>query len=141
MEEPVDPIRTTHRLLLRTFWKLQRAIRNRLEQFGITHPQYSVLVRVNEDGVPLTRLADKMYSDISTVNGIVNRLEKQGYVKRERCTADRRVVYIKLTPEGMALRQKVMPIHRRHIEERYAVLSDDELATLQELLKKLAGNL
>ncbi|HHW10303.1 MAG TPA: MarR family transcriptional regulator [Firmicutes bacterium] len=141
MEEPVDPIRTTHRLLLRTFWKLQRAIRNRLEEFGITPPQFSVLVRVGEEGVPLTRLADKMYSDISTVNGIVNRLEKQGLVKRERCTSDRRVVYIKLTPEGLALRQRVMPVHLQHIEERYAVLSAEELATLQELLKKLAGNL
>ncbi len=137
----VDQVRATHRQLLRTYWKLQRAINNRLEPFGITGQQFSLLLRVSEEGVPLTQLAEKLAADISTVNGIVNRLEKQELVCRERCTDDRRVVYVKLTPAGRSLRQQAMPEHHQLMQEKYDVLAAEELNLLYELLRKLAGNL
>lgn len=137
----LDQERLTHRILLRTFWKLQRAINNRLEPFGLTGQQFSVLVRIGEEGVPLTQLAERLFSDVSTVNGLVNRLEKQGLIYRERSTNDRRVVYVKLTPAGRDVRQRALPEHRQHMQERYGVFNTEELSTLQELLKKLSANL
>ena len=137
----LDQERLTHRILLRTFWKLQRAINNRLEPFGLTGQQFSLLVRVSEEGVPLTQLAERLFSDVSTVNGLANRLEKQGLIYRERCTSDRRVVYVKLTQAGRDVRQRALPEHHQHMQERYGVLNAEELATLQELLKKLSTHL
>jgi DNA-binding MarR family transcriptional regulator len=131
----------THRLFQRTYWKLQRTMRIWLEPFGLTPAQYGVLVRINEEGVPLTKTAEAMYSDLSTVNGIVNRLEREGYVRRERCTSDRRVVFVKLTKAGLELRERVKPLHRQGLYERYSVLTPDELAQLTAILRKLAGNL
>lgn len=141
MAAQIDQVRATHRLLLRTYWKLQRAINNRLEPYGLTGPQFGVLVRTTEEGVPLTQLAERLFSDVSTVNGIVNRLENQGLVERRRCTEDRRVVFVQLTSAGRITRQQAMPEHHQHMQERYGVLTDSELATLQQLLKKLMSNL
>ena len=127
----------TNRQLNHTFWKLQRAMRTRLEPFALTPRQYSLLVHVGEEGTAFTDLAEHMYADLSTVNGIVNRLEKQGYLVRERCLSDRRVVLIRLTAEGKELRQRVVPYHHAQIHEIYAGLSEQELQDLRALLARL----
>lgn len=131
----------THRQLNHTFWKLQRAIRARLESFALTPRQYGVLVHVNQQGVALTDIAEHMYSDLSTINGIVNRLEKQGFVKRERSTSDRRVVLVKLTETGRNLKNRAVPDHHAHIQELYVGFSEQELRDLQALLQRLFHSL
>jgi DNA-binding MarR family transcriptional regulator len=41
------------------------------------------------------------------VTGIIDRMEREGLVLRERSTSDRRVVYIKLTPKGKELARSI----------------------------------
>lgn len=126
-----------HKQLTRTFWRVHRSIRSLLEPWGVTPRQYTLLLHVSEEGVALTDLASHMNADLSTANGIVNRLEKGGYVERERCTCDRRVVLVKLTRKGRELREKVVPELDTQIGNWYAELTEDELNQLYELLARL----
>ncbi|NLN19276.1 MAG: MarR family transcriptional regulator [Firmicutes bacterium] len=127
----------THRQLTLTFWRIHRAIRTHLEPWGITSRQYNLLSHVNEEGVTLTDLAAHINADLSTATGIVNRLEKAEYVTRQRCKSDRRVVKVRLTVKGRALRDSVAPELEQQISDWYSVLSDEELKKLCELLSRL----
>jgi DNA-binding MarR family transcriptional regulator len=48
-----------------------------------------------------------MYLHPSTISGVVDRLEKKGYLVRDRGQEDRRVVMVQLTPKGKRLIRKV----------------------------------
>jgi MarR family transcriptional regulator, organic hydroperoxide resistance regulator len=78
--------------------------------FQITAPQLGVLHVV--DRHPDSTLGDVgrlMYLHISTVSGIVDRLEAAGYLLRRRGEADRRVVRFVLTPKGKRIIAKAPP--------------------------------
>jgi len=77
------------------------------KEFGITGPQLWALKIISADGrLSLGELTQKMYLHPSTVSGVVDRLEKKGYVARDRGRKDRRVVTVHLTPEGKKLVKK-----------------------------------
>lgn len=70
------------------------------EDSGITAPQGMVLgILSKENMIKITDLSTKLSLPNSTVSGLVDRLEKQGMVVRERSEEDRRVVYVKISPQ------------------------------------------
>jgi MarR family transcriptional regulator, organic hydroperoxide resistance regulator len=90
--------------LRRIFKALQNYSHEVSSQYGITGPQLWVLKTVFKNGsLPLGELSQKMYLHPSTISGVVDRLEKKGYVSRDRDDEDRRVVMVQLTPKGKRL--------------------------------------
>lgn len=82
-----------------------RAIRDPLaltsEQAAFTPSQLHTLLWLGKDG-PLTmgEIARRLGVTEKTVTGIVDRLERDGWVRRERAAADRRVIHVRLTARG-----------------------------------------
>src|SRR5215831_12823664 len=75
-----------------------------LGPLGITYPQYLVMLVLWEEGkVSVGRLCDRLYLDSGTLTPLVKRLEAAGLVRRERSTADARVVDVELTTAGKRL--------------------------------------
>ena len=107
MPDPVSravAISETIQSLRRIFKALQNYSHEVSHRYGITGPQLWVLRTVFKDGeLPLGELSQKMYLHPSTITGVVNRLEKKGYVSRDRDQEDRRVVMVQLTPKGKRL--------------------------------------
>lgn len=68
----------------------------------------------------------------STVTGIVNRLEKKGYVARLPKTADKRVTYIALTATGLKLLQEAPNVLHDRLAKKLATLSEKD----QHMVKK-----
>lgn len=89
-----------------------------LEPLGLTYPQYLVLLVLwEEDGLSVKRLGKRLSLDSATLTPLLKRLELQKIVERHRDTDDERVVRIRLTPEGKALRteaRKVPPAMACH---------------------------
>jgi len=72
------------------------------EDTGITIPQGMVIgILSKEKSLKLTELSSKLSLSNSTVSGIVDRLEKQGVIKRERSKKDKRVVYVSISADFM----------------------------------------
>jgi MarR family transcriptional regulator, organic hydroperoxide resistance regulator len=72
-----------------------------LSAYGLTPSQYELLTVLSEEGaVPLNRLSERLCCAGSNVNGIVDRLERDGLVRRERSQEDRRVILLGLTDKG-----------------------------------------
>ncbi len=76
-------------------------------EFGVTGPQLWALKTISQNkDLSLKELGEAMYLHPSTMTGLVDRLEKKGFVFRKRDHKDRRVVKISLTSKGTILVKK-----------------------------------
>lgn len=88
-----------------------RAYAPLLEPLGVTYPQYLVLLVLwQRDDLPVHQLGDRLALDSGTLTPLLKRLEQRGLVERRRSEDDERVVRIRLTPAGRALRGKARKI-------------------------------
>jgi DNA-binding MarR family transcriptional regulator len=86
-------------------------------KFGITGPQLWALKTISQnESLHLGELGKRMYLHPSTITGLIDRLEKKGYVERDRGREDRRVVNLRLTSRGRELvRRAPNPIQGKMI--------------------------
>lgn len=82
-----------------------------LDEIGLTYPQYLVMVCLwEQDDRTVGSLGDKLSLESSTLTPLLKRLEALGHVTRSRDPADERVVRIRLTQSGRALRKAARKI-------------------------------
>jgi MarR family transcriptional regulator, organic hydroperoxide resistance regulator len=78
-----------------------------LEPLGLTHPQYLVMLALWErDERSLRDLAETLALDPGTLSPLLKRLEQAGLVRRQRHSADERLLAITLTADGRRLRRR-----------------------------------
>ncbi|MFF0147579.1 MarR family transcriptional regulator [Amycolatopsis sulphurea] len=88
--------------------------RTLLEPLELTYPQYLVMLALwEQDGRQVKDLGAALNLDSGTLSPLLKRLEKSGLVTRERQPDDERSVRIRLTPGGIALREKAEEIPPR----------------------------
>ncbi len=93
--------------LRRIFKAIQDYSHEVSSKFGITGPQLWALKTISQnESLSLRDLSERMYLHPSTITGVVDRLERKGYVTRKRDQVDRRVIYVQLTAEGRKLVKK-----------------------------------
>jgi DNA-binding MarR family transcriptional regulator len=93
--------------LRRIIKSLQDYSQTVFSHFGITGPQLWALKTIHQkSNLSLGELSKRMYSHPSTMTGVIDRLEKKGYVLRDRVQKDRRVVKVRLTPRGEKLAKR-----------------------------------
>ena len=92
-----------------------------------------------ERPLAMSALADALYCHASNVTGIVDRLESRGLVERRPGAEDRRVKTLVLTPEGAAVRARVIELLSEP-PAAIASLSDGDQQALRDILSRaLAG--
>ena len=78
-----------------------------LEPLGLTYPQYIVLMILWESApCPVSHIGERALLNTNTLTPLLKRLERLGYVRRQRRTKDERVVEISLTEAGTALKSR-----------------------------------
>ena len=86
----------------------------------------------------MSELASSVLLSQSGVTRLVDRLERDGLVARERCDDDRRGLFARLTPAGVARLAKARPTHLAGVRRLYLQkFSDEELAELAELWERV----
>jgi len=87
------------------------AYRPVLEDLGITHPQYLVLLALWEDSPRTVRnLSDTLLMEPATLSPMLKRLEAAGLVTRDRAPGNDRALAVNLTSAGLALRDKAVEV-------------------------------
>lgn len=91
--------------LLRTNELFQHRFKQLLRSYELTHPQYNILRILRGEGreLPSLEIADRMISVVPAITNLLDKLEKRGLVRRERCESDRRVWHVHLTQDGSDL--------------------------------------
>jgi MarR family transcriptional regulator, 2-MHQ and catechol-resistance regulon repressor len=117
---------------------VQSLLARNIESYGITLSQLGVMEILLHHGEQNQKsLAGKMLRSGANLTTIIDNLEKRTLVRRNRGSADRRVVVIDLTPAGKKLIADVFPRHLNNIFRMMSVLSADELRLYAELSRKL----
>lgn len=131
---------------LDTFVKLIRAadtVTGRLygplqREHGITESQLGVLEALYHLGpMAQTQLCGKILKSGSNLTTVVDNLERRGWVRRERDSADRRVQVVHLTAAGKRTIEHAFPDHVSRVAELLCTLTRDEQKQLGRLCRKL----
>lgn len=108
-------------------------------KFGLRGRSYSVLALAISGQNPTQReLADFLVLDASQIVAVIDGLEKQGYVERQRSPADRRTNIIVATESGRKLHDQARAAAVEIERESGLELSDQERAQLLQLLQRVA---
>jgi MarR family 2-MHQ and catechol resistance regulon transcriptional repressor len=103
-EFPETTMGEVFELVEQTAKGLRRIQRQTVREVGLTPPQYGVLHLLwDQDERPFKDLADALLCTRATITGIIDKLERKGYVTRKPNPADRRSLLATLTAEGRAL--------------------------------------
>jgi len=105
---------------------------------GLTISQFGVLEALHHKGPLCQRdIAAKILKSTGNITLVIDNLEKQGLVKRERTSEDRRYLSVRLTEQGEELICSVFADVEAEIVEEMNRLTIEEQATLGRLCKKL----
>jgi DNA-binding MarR family transcriptional regulator len=131
-----DPEINLYILLHQTLTIISNAIDVELKHLRVTQPQITVLTMLSRENKPVTldELVNWCLKDFSSVFTLINRMEKNGLVKKSKKNGDSKT-YITLTKKGSLLyHQKVT---ERSIHLVFDELSDPEKKQFDVLLMRL----
>ncbi len=125
--------------LVRTHTQLQIRFERMLGEYGLTDCQYNILRILRGEGspLPILEVASRTISPVPGITGLIDRLEKASWVRRERSTKDRRVIYVAITDQALELLSQIdQPLNDLH-EEIMQPLSQGDRRELNRLLEQL----
>jgi MarR family 2-MHQ and catechol resistance regulon transcriptional repressor len=124
--------------LMRASESMTARIHRHLIDAGLTVTQFGVLEALFNLG-PLSQrqIAGKILKSSGNITLVIDKLEKQGLVKRERSTDDRRLYAVDLTPAGRRVINGIFPRHAAKIVEEMKALTNAEQDELSRLCRKM----
>ena len=116
-------------------------------RFGISGSQWGILRVLQREELagnrelPLKTVSERLLIQPPSVTGVVDRLERQGLVKRSSSAKDMRVRHLSLTPRGRDLIACVLEGHPERIRSLFAPIPPEEQRTVLGLLDRLNAHL
>ena len=93
-----------------------------------------------ENDIPIKKLVEVTSLDKSTLTGIIDRLERDGYVKRNPSTSDRRTTIISRTGKDEIYKEMMPQISNEINDIFYDGFTPDEIISFEEQLKRILTN-
>ena len=127
------------RQLYLTYSTIFKAIERAIAPTGVTLPQALALATIKAGPGPITpsRLAHYLTQETQSVTGLIDRMEKQEWVRRVRDLPDRRAIRLELTPAGDAKLEETLGPSGATTARMFELLSAGELQTLAGLLERV----
>lgn len=112
-----------------------------LSSRGVTRVQWIALYYLGlEECINQKELAEKMQIKESTVARLVDRMERENLVERQRNENDRRVFNLVLTEKGLRYRETLLPEGEKFNDIVSKDITEDEMETFMSVLKKMVSN-
>ncbi len=126
-------------LMFREFAKRED---NVLTRGKISFPQMVALDFVSrKPRVTMTDLAKILHIRTSSTTVLVDRLIKQGMLKRGRDEKDRRLVWVSVTPKGRKVLGQIMREKRQSVKRIFGILAEEERRQYLDILRKVKTHL
>ena len=123
--------------LLRTASVVSRAVARVVEPSGLSLAQYNALRIIRgagAAGIPTLAVRERMIEEGTTITRLLDKLERAGYIRRERSVPDRRQVICYVAPDGKKLMDKLDPLVDDADADVMAALSAKQVEQLIDLL-------
>ncbi len=121
--------------------RLARAGNRLAGALGLTQQQWVVLAAIGRggpEGLPLSALGRNLLVTKANITGMVDRLERDGYVTREAHPTDRRVTHARLTTKGRRFLAQIAPLQKAWCSRAFGAFSRAEKAGLLTLIDRCA---
>jgi MarR family transcriptional regulator, 2-MHQ and catechol-resistance regulon repressor len=126
--------------LVRTSALMQKLSDRFFSQFGLTDVQFNILMILKEHGaagLSQQELSEHLIVTKSNVVGLIDRLERSGYVTRMSHPSDRRFNQIVLTPKGGKLELKIEELYFAEVDKMMNTLSTSQKKALIEAMERI----
>jgi DNA-binding MarR family transcriptional regulator len=126
--------------------RLARLLRHRIDgqltSFGLTGVQLGLLNRLaRAEGLVQAELGRRVAIEPATLTGILQRLEREGWVRRSCDPENRRLQRVWLTEKALDDLPALQRVQARHRKRVLAGFAPEDLAQLEALLDRIEGNL
>ena len=109
---------------------------------NITREQLGILLLLSlTDGLYQTRIANILGKDRPNITRMIDVLETKGYIRREKDENNRRILKVYLTEDGRKKADIAKPLKDRMNAAQYKNMTDEEILTLINLLRKVRRNI
>jgi DNA-binding MarR family transcriptional regulator len=126
--------------LVRTSALMQKLSDRFFSQFGLTDVQFNILMILKEHGtagLSQQELSEHLIVTKSNVVGLIDRLERSGYVKRMSHPSDRRFNQIVLTPKGSKLELKIEESYFTEVDKMMNALSTRQKRAVIQAMERI----
>ncbi len=109
-------------------------------RFNISSSKFNLLVILYtgpKEGMMLSEIGDEMLVTRANVTGLIDRLEKQGYVERKKDSEDRRKVIAVIADKGRDFIENIIEEYKKWSKDIMTILDDNEKNSLISSLKKI----
>ena len=111
-----------------------------LNRGNLSFPQFFLLTYLSsEDYLTMSAIAKKMGHSTAAATGLVDRLEKLGFVERVHAAEDRRKIMVRITEEGTELVKTMRGHIASELSSVMAELDEDEAASMAAANQAIAG--
>ncbi|WP_404451123.1 MarR family transcriptional regulator [Virgibacillus necropolis] len=111
-------------------------------KLDLSMPQMKILMLLNNKGrLKVSEIATSMGASMSNMTGLLDRLEKEGFVKRVHSQEDRRTVYVELGEKTLTIFRGLYKKGHVKIKNALELMSEDEKLKVKEGLTILASTL
>ena len=122
----------------KTLRRIAKAYRKEINSYKLTHGQFFMIVAImEEEGLLPSELAEKTAQDRATTTGLLDRLEKDGWIERRADDKDRRSLRIFLTPYGSEHKKSVLKIFEETNQNFINRFSKNEWFQMQNFFNRL----
>ncbi|MFZ1468738.1 MAG: MarR family transcriptional regulator [Paracoccaceae bacterium] len=123
---------------------LTRSVESGLREFlrlghDTTLPRFDVMAALwrRRDGVTMSDLSRMLLVSNGNATAVVDRLEKDGLVRRRPSETDRRTVYVALTDAGLRAFDGMAGAHEMEVDRLLSDLSDSDLEALTDIFRRI----
>ncbi len=128
-------------LMARATSRMGNAFSKALKPFGLNLSEWRVCASLlYVPGQTLSELSLHASSDISALSRIIDRLEGQELVRRERSATDGRSIRVVLTEKGEELALRIVPVAKRHESVALSGFNAGDVKVLRSMLLRLFEN-
>lgn len=138
MPKHSDLFEAQSRELMQHIEQLANRVFVQQETVDLSRREAAVLRALDAGPVTMGDLSARLGLALSTVTGIVARLEEKHYVARDRLDSDRRIVVTHLTAKGKKTRERLVAEKTSFSKALLCALSDEERDTLLALFRKIS---
>ena len=141
-QSPIDDLdRYPTARIARLSRRLRLGFDELLEPFGLTSVQFALLQRLARvDGLVQAELSRRLAIEPATLTGILQRLERDGWVRRDCDAENRRLQRVWLSEKARVAMPELLTVQACRRRRVFAGFSPEDMARLEELLDRVEAN-
>jgi DNA-binding MarR family transcriptional regulator len=113
---------------------------NELNKGNVSFPQFFLLTYLSsEEYLTMSDIAKKMGHSTAAATGLVDRLEKLGYVERIHAAEDRRKIMVRITAKGVELVSKMRKEIATDLAGILAGMDEDQSEAVEHTKRAIQG--